>query len=49
MSENDWDDIPKEELLKVAPALIYLKKTFGTEVGNPIPSKPPVEPKKEKS
>ena len=35
MSEKDWDDIPVEELKSVAPALIYLKRTFGTEVGNP--------------
>jgi hypothetical protein len=48
MSEKDWDNIPKEELLAVAPALVYMKRTFGTEVGKPADPQPP-EPKKEKS
>jgi hypothetical protein len=50
MSEKDWDDFPKEELLGIAPALIYLKRAFGTEVGNPNNPQPSesVEQKKEK-
>jgi hypothetical protein len=41
MPEKDWDDISKEELIAVAPSLLYLKRTFGTSVGNPEPAKPP--------
>lgn len=39
MSENDWDDISNEELKRVAPALLYLHRNFGTSVGSPDNSK----------
>ena len=41
MNNDNWDEFPAEELKKVASALIYLKRNFGTEVGNPEPYKEP--------
>ena len=40
MSEKDWDDIPKEELLGIADSILYLKRHFSTDVGHPKPSAP---------
>ena len=30
MSEKDWDNYDREELLNVAPALLDLRRRFGT-------------------
>jgi hypothetical protein len=38
--EKDWDNYEREELLGVAPSLLYLKRTFGTSIGDPDNSKP---------
>ena len=38
---DDWNEIDREEILSVAPALLYLKRTFGTTLGGAANSPQP--------